>query len=75
MTGDLRMRGLNECDDYDEEPIGYESGYDYDNLYGLLAVPFLGILISILTYLLKKYHCYTLLRFINFFQNVQTDDV
>ena len=50
------------------------AGYDYDNLYGLLAVPFIGLLLTILTYFLRKYHCHRLLRFLNFIQNVENND-
>ena len=31
------------------------NGYDYNNLYGLSAVPFLGIVLSVFTYLLRRY--------------------
>ena len=72
-SGDLEIDNGNKDKeneiDYDEKPSGYDStGYDYDNLYGLIAVPILGILISVLTYLLRKYHCYRLLGFVNFLQ-------
>ena len=31
-----------------EKPTKYDSaGYDYDNLYGLLAVPIIGLLLTI----------------------------
>ena len=42
------------------------NGYDYNNLYGLLALPLLGLLISLVTYFLKKYRCLALIRLINF---------
>ena len=53
-----------------------DDGYDYDKLYGLFAIPVIGLIISFLTYLLKKYECHTLLRILNFFQTIRrhTDD-
>ena len=58
-----------------EKPTRYESaGYDYDHLYGLLAIPFIRPLLSSLTYFLKKYHCHRILRFINFIQNVENNN-
>ena len=52
----------------DDDP-SKSAGYDYDNLYGLLAIPFTGILLSILTYFLRKYHCHRILGFLYFVQN------
>ena len=58
-----------------ERPTRYDSaGYDYDNLYGLLAIPFIGLLLTILTYFLRKYHCHRILRFLNFIQNVDNNN-
>ena len=67
----------NRIDKSDESDIRFEddikyvtnNGYDYNNLYGLLAVPFLGIVFSIFTYLLKRYQCHGIVRIINFFLN------
>ena len=51
------------------------NGYDYSNLYGLLAVPFLGIVLSAFTYLLRRYQCHGVLRVINFaFNNNDVHD-
>ena len=52
------------------------NGYDYNNLYGLLAVPFLGIVLSVLTYLLRKYQCHGILRVIKllFLNNSDVND-
>ena len=59
----------------DNESTAYETaGYDYGHLYGLLSIPFIGLLVSFLTYLFKKYYCHALLRFINFVQNAEGND-
>ena len=65
----IRIDKSDESDIRFEDEIKYvtNNGYDYNNLYGLLAVPFLGIVFSIFTYLLKRYQCHGIVRIINFF--------
>ena len=68
---DNERTGVKEEEDTDNK-IQYidhydkVNGYDYNNLYGLLALPLLGLLISLVSYFLKKYRCLALIRFINF---------
>ena len=79
---DNERSGVKEEEDTDNK-IQYidhydkVNGYDYDNLYGLLALPLLGLLISLVSYFLKKYRCLPLIRLINFFigENVNDQDI
>ena len=62
-----------------EDEVKYitNNGYDLNNLYGLLAVPFLGIVLSIFIYLPRKYQCCMLVRLLNFLlhnNDVQNDE-
>ena len=62
-------------DNRNEHDVKYieTNRYDYNNLYGLLAVPFLGIVLSVLTYLLRRYQWHGLLRVINFVFNINDE--
>ena len=54
---DDRIRTDEEEDEDIDNKINIDEviGYDYDNLYGLLALPIIGLLLSLLSYLLKRY--------------------